>query len=187
MEREETEPHVLIFPFPALGHVNPMLKLAELLSLSGLRITFLNIHRLHQNLILHTNLQSRFSRFPRFQFRIITDGLPEAFNGGLQKLSELTRSMETVTKPLLRQMLLSGQLGPTPTCIILDGFCSFIVDFDAEPKIPVFCLCTGSACSFLTYSSIPGLIKDGQLPIKGKIHNQYSIPRFPPISVTKFN
>jgi hypothetical protein len=34
--------HVLIFPFPAQGHVNSMLKLAGLLSLAGLHVTFLN-------------------------------------------------------------------------------------------------------------------------------------------------
>ncbi|XP_022956571.1 7-deoxyloganetic acid glucosyltransferase-like isoform X1 [Cucurbita moschata] len=168
MEQEEAEPHILMFPFPALGHVNPMLKLAQLLSLSGLRITFLNIHRIHQTLVLHTNLQSRFSRFPKFRFQTITDGLPPNYTGGLTKLSELTHSMEAVTKPLLRQMLVSSQLGPIPTCIILDGFFSFMVDVDAEPKIPVFCFRTVSACSFWAYSSIPSLIEDGQLPVKGE-------------------
>lgn len=125
-----------MFPFPALGHVNPMLKLAELLSLSGLRITFLNIHSIHQRLILHTNLQSRFSCFPKFRFQTITDGLPPSYTGGLTKLSHLVRSMETVTKPLLKQMLLSGELGPIPTCIILDGFFSFMVDSTLSLEFP---------------------------------------------------
>ncbi|XP_038892386.1 7-deoxyloganetic acid glucosyltransferase-like [Benincasa hispida] len=168
MEEEEAEPHVLMFPFPALGHVNPMLKLAELLSLSGLRVTFLNIHTIHQRLILHTNLHSRFSRFPKFRFHTITDGLPPAYIGSLTKLSVLTQSMEAVTKPLLRQMLLSGELGPIPTCIILDGFFSFMVDSNAKPRIPVLCFRTVSACSFWAYSSIPKLIEEGQLPVRGE-------------------
>lgn len=161
--KEAAEPHVLIFPFPAQGHVNSMLKLAELLSLSGLRITFLNIHRIHQKLILHTDVESRFSRFPQFRLQTISDGLP-ASSG---KFSQIIDGMKSVTKPLLRQMLLSGQLGPTPTCIILDGLFNFIVDFDSEPKIPVFSFRTISACSFWAYSFVPKLMEDGQLPIKG--------------------
>lgn len=166
MEQEETEPHVLIFPFPAQGHVNSMLKLAELLSLFGLRITFLNIHRIHQKLTLHTDIESRFSRFPKFRFQTITDGLPLE-NRSLGKFSELIDCLKSVTKPLLRQMLVSGQLGPNPTCIILDGLFNFIVDVDAEPTIPVFSFRTISACSFWAYSFVPKLIEDGQLPIKG--------------------
>lgn len=65
-------------------------------------------------------------------------------------------------------MLISGQLGPTPTCIILDGLFNFIVDVDAEPKIPIFSFRTISACSFWAYSFVPKLIEDGQLPIKGE-------------------
>ncbi|CAK9323814.1 unnamed protein product [Citrullus colocynthis] len=167
MEQEGTEPHVLIFPFPAQGHVNSMLKLAELLSLSRLRITFLNIHRIHHKLTLHADIQSRFSRFPNFQFQTITDGLPPE-NRPIGKFSDLIHSLKSVTKPLLKQMLISGQLGPTPTCIILDGLFNFIVDVDAEPKIPIFSFRTISACSFWAYSFVPKLIEDGQLPIKGE-------------------
>ncbi|XP_022978080.1 7-deoxyloganetic acid glucosyltransferase-like [Cucurbita maxima] len=167
MEQEGDVPHVLIFPFPAQGHVNSMLKLAELLSLSGLRITFLNIHRIHQKLTLHSDILSRFSRFPNFQFRTITDGLTPQ-NRTLGMFSDLIRRLNSVTKPLLTQMLLSGELGPNPTCIILDGLFNFIVDVDAQPKIPVFSFRTISACSFWAYSFVPMLIEDGQLPIKGE-------------------
>ncbi|KGN50608.1 7-deoxyloganetic acid glucosyltransferase [Cucumis sativus] len=165
MENGEMEPHVLIFPFPAQGHVNSMLKLAELLTLSGLRITFLNILRIHQKLTLHTDIQSRFSRFPNFQFQTITDGLD---NRLIDKFSDLIDSLKSITMPLLKQMLLSGEFGPTPTCIILDGLFNFIVDVDAHPNIPVFSFRTISACSFSAYSFVPKLIEDGQLPIKGE-------------------
>ena len=50
MEPESKAPHVLIFPLPAQGHVNSMLNLAQLLSLAGLNITFLNTdHERHHN------------------------------------------------------------------------------------------------------------------------------------------
>ncbi|XVF83831.1 hypothetical protein PTKIN_Ptkin16aG0524900 [Pterospermum kingtungense] len=54
-------PHVLMFPLPAQGHVNPMLKLAELFALSGLKVTFLNSHHNHERLLRHADIVSRFA------------------------------------------------------------------------------------------------------------------------------
>lgn len=46
-------PHVLIWPLAALGHVNSMLKLAELLCHAGVKITFLNTEEFRERLIRH--------------------------------------------------------------------------------------------------------------------------------------
>ncbi|KAJ8747351.1 hypothetical protein K2173_012931 [Erythroxylum novogranatense] len=69
-------PHVLIFPLPAQGHVNSMLKLAELLCLSGLFVTFVNSEHNHERLVRFTDLQVRFSKYQGFQFKTVPDGLP---------------------------------------------------------------------------------------------------------------
>jgi hypothetical protein len=57
-------PHVLVFPFPAQGHVNSMLKLAELLALAGLQVTFLNTDHNHDRLVCYTIVLACFTRFP---------------------------------------------------------------------------------------------------------------------------
>lgn len=57
---------------------------------------------------------------------------------------------------------------PNLSCVILDGFFSFLVDIDdGFVKVPVFCFRTLSACSSWAIRSVPDLIQDGQLPIKG--------------------
>ncbi|KAK8715830.1 hypothetical protein V6N13_043156 [Hibiscus sabdariffa] len=50
-EKPQTSPHVLIFPLPTQGNVNSMLKLAELLALAGLNLTFLNSDFIHEQLV----------------------------------------------------------------------------------------------------------------------------------------
>ncbi|KAL7236086.1 hypothetical protein ACSBR1_019369 [Camellia fascicularis] len=69
-------PHVLIFPFPIQGHVNSMLKLAELFCLAGIDVTFLNSKHNHCRLLRYTDVRSRFAPYVGFNFETIPDGLP---------------------------------------------------------------------------------------------------------------
>ena len=179
MEKKETiqlakpPPRVLIFPLSAQGHVSPMLKLAELLALAGLHVTFLNTDYIHSRLVRHADVLARLSSYPGFLFRTISDGLQEgharASDGGFM---EMIRSMTESTKPLLKEMLVSGQLGsddsPSVTCIIADGvFAGFTCDVAEELGIPIFLCRTISACCFWSYFFIAKLIETGELPIKG--------------------
>ena len=97
MEPESKAPHVLIFPLPAQGHVNSMLNLAQLLSLSGLNITFLNTDRIHNRLILHADNLDRFACFPGFQFKSIPDGLPADHQRPGYRCMEVFDSIKLVT------------------------------------------------------------------------------------------
>ncbi|KAM7494835.1 hypothetical protein LguiB_029444 [Lonicera macranthoides] len=68
-------PHVLIFPLPIQGHVNSMLKIAELLSDSGIHVTFLVSDHSHDRLLRYSSVHRRFSCYPGFRFATISDGL----------------------------------------------------------------------------------------------------------------
>ncbi|KAL5556292.1 hypothetical protein UlMin_038528 [Ulmus minor] len=46
-----TKPHAVCVPFPAQGHVNPMMQLAKLLHSKGFHITFVNTEFNHKRLI----------------------------------------------------------------------------------------------------------------------------------------
>ena len=149
---ESKAPHVLIFPLPAQGHVNSVLNLAQLLSLAGLNITFLNTDHNHNRLVLHTNILDRFACFPGFQFKTIPDGLPDDHPRADERFREIFDSIKLVTKPLFREMMCSGQLnsatGQSVTCIIADGILSFPIDVGNELGIPVIHFRTASACYF---------------------------------------
>lgn len=183
MEEESnapSPPHVLILPLPAQGHVNSMLKLAELLALAGLHITFLNTDYNQDRLLRHTNVQARFAAFPGFRFKIIPDGLPINHPRGGDHFPEMFNSMKSVTKPLLREMLVSCKLqnhgdsgsssnsnnirsGPV-NCIIADGSLTFPIDVGNELGIPVIHFRTIGACAFWVYFSVPDMDEAGELP-----------------------
>ncbi|KAL5556091.1 hypothetical protein UlMin_038327 [Ulmus minor] len=46
-----TKPHAVCVPFPAQGHVNPMMQLAKLLHAKGFHVTFVNTEFNHKRLI----------------------------------------------------------------------------------------------------------------------------------------
>ncbi|XP_022942863.1 7-deoxyloganetic acid glucosyltransferase-like [Cucurbita moschata] len=177
----QTNPHVLLFPAPAQGHINPMLKLAELLSLAAIPVTFLTTEHSHRQLTLHSDVLLRFSRFPTFQFQTIADGLPDSHPRTFsQHLPDMLSSFISVIKPLFRDMLASSHFTPNLTCLILDGFFSFLVDINDDfVKVPIFCFRSLSACSSWSVLSIPNLIQHGQLPIKGEEDMDRIIDKIP--------
>ena len=80
--------------------------------------------------------------------------------------------MKKTTKPLLKAMLVSGELGsgisPSVTCIIADGiFATLVSDIGDELGIPVILFRTISACCFWPYFFVSQLVETGELPMRG--------------------
>ena len=168
MEQEpqpQASPHVLIFPLPAQGHINSMLKLAELFALAGLKVTFLNTEYNHERLVRHTDIRSRFAKYPRFGFQTIPDGLPQDHPRVGHGFMEIFESLVLRTKPILREMLVN--IKPTVDCIIGDGVLGLILDVADELGIPIIQFRTVSASSIWAYFAIPDMIEAGELPIRG--------------------
>ncbi|THG21616.1 hypothetical protein TEA_007684 [Camellia sinensis var. sinensis] len=171
---ETLQPHVLIFPLPAQGHVNSMLKLAELLCLSDFHVTFLVSDHTHDRLLRHTDVHKRFEHYPKFRFQTFCDGIPaESARSGNDFLTELIVSLKTVIKLFFRELLfrsncLSSETNRPVTCMITDGVLSFAIDIAEEMGIPIIYFRTISACAFWAYFCIPQLIEAGELPFKGR-------------------
>ncbi|KAG4181435.1 hypothetical protein ERO13_A10G226800v2 [Gossypium hirsutum] len=159
-------PHVLVFPLPLQGHINSMIKLAELLAIAGFKLTFLNSHHNHERLVKFNNIAAHSERYPGFQFKTITDGLPLNHpRSGSWFLDMFEDTMELKMKESLREVLVNSS--PPVDCIIGDGFLGFALDVAKELGIPIIFFRTSSPCCFWVYHSIPDIIQAGELPING--------------------
>ncbi|KAI3458625.1 hypothetical protein Pfo_015288 [Paulownia fortunei] len=165
MDEPLRPPHVLIFPFPAQGHINSMLKLAELFCMTGgFHVTFLTTTYIHRRLLQHSDIRLRFGR--SFRLQAIPDGLPEDSPRSFSDWMDWLDSLRATAKPLLKELLVSND-GDAPgpiTCVISDGVLSFVLDVGEETGIPVFYFRTISACAFWAYFCMPELIKAHELP-----------------------
>ncbi|WCJ19589.1 UDP-Glycosyltransferase superfamily protein [Euphorbia peplus] len=170
MSSEGSSPHLLIFPAPGQGHVNSMLKFAEVLYLSGLNnITFLNYQSIHERLVLCSDIQSRFlSQYPAFRFKTIPDCMD--MNSGPKDLADwlrmLLEKMELNSKPAFRNML--SEIEQPVDFVIGDMLMSFVHDVCVEIGIPSIQFHTISACSSWVFYCVPDIVAAHQLPIKGE-------------------
>ena len=161
------KPHAVCIPYPAQGHINPMLKLAKLLCFKGLHITFVNTEFNHKRLVKSRGPNS-LDDLPSFQFKTISDGLPPSDEDATQDIRYLCASTRKNCLDPFRDLL--SQLnhdGPPVTCIVSDGAMSFTLDAAQELAIPDVLFWTTSACGFMGYLHYRNLIDKGFIPLKG--------------------
>ncbi|XP_024169626.1 (R)-mandelonitrile beta-glucosyltransferase [Rosa chinensis] len=162
------KPHAVCIPYPAQGHINPMLKLAKLLHYKGFHITFVNTVYNHERLLKSRGAKS-LDGLPSFRFKTIPDGLPLTDANATQHIPSLCYSTSKNCLAPFRSLLSvlnSSPNSPPVTCIVADGGMTFTLDAAQELGLPEVLLKTHSACGFLCYLHYAHLIEKGLTPLK---------------------
>ncbi|KAK4491204.1 hypothetical protein RD792_001936 [Penstemon davidsonii] len=170
----ENKPHAVCIPYPAQGHVNPMLKLAKLLHQKGFHITFVNTEYNHRRL-LKSRGPTALDGLPGFRFASIPDGLPQSDADATQDVPSLCESTtKTCLEPfceLLTKLNSSAQVDmPAVSCIVSDGAMSFTVEAAERFGLPEVLFWTTSACGFMGYTQYEHLVEKGYTPLKDSTH-----------------
>nr|AKA44599.1 UGTPg32 [Panax ginseng] len=166
-----TKPHAVCIPFPAQGHINPMLKLAKLLHRKGFHISFVNTEFNH-NRLLRSRGPAALDSLPDFRFYAIPDGLPPSDPDSTQDIPSLCKY--TPTHSLLPFCSLISKLNdtsvshdvPPVTCIVSDGVMSFTLKAAEKFSLPEVLFWTTSACGLLGYLQYRHLVERGYTPLK---------------------
>ncbi|XP_044476012.1 7-deoxyloganetin glucosyltransferase-like [Mangifera indica] len=163
------KPHAVCIPYPAQGHINPMLKLAKILHHKGFHITFVNTEFNHQRLLKSRGADS-LAGLPAFRFETIPDGLPPTDVDATQDIPTLCDSTSKTCLPHFKNLLdrLNNRSSDVPpvSCIVSDGVMSFTLDAAEELGIPEVLFWTTSACGFMAYVHYRQLIEKGYTPLK---------------------
>lgn len=153
-------PHAMLFPFPCSGHINPTLKLGELLHSRGVRVTFVNTEHNHERLLRRSALRGREG----FRFESVPDGLENADRRAPDKTVRLYLSLRRSCRAPL--VALARRLVPRVTCVVLSGLVSFALGVAEELAVPSFVLWGTSACGFLCTLRLRQLRQRGYTPLK---------------------
>ncbi|KAJ0096760.1 hypothetical protein Patl1_27235 [Pistacia atlantica] len=141
------KPHAVCIPYPAQGHINPILKLAKLLHLKGFHITFVNTEYNHRRL-LNSRGPNHLEGLPDFRFETIPDGLPFSDADVTQDIPSLCDSTSKYC------------LDP------FHGAMSFALDAAEEFRIPGVLFWTPSASGVLCYTQYHLFVERGITPLK---------------------
>ncbi|XP_065847217.1 7-deoxyloganetin glucosyltransferase-like [Euphorbia lathyris] len=163
-----SSPHAVCVPFPAQGHINPMLQLAKLLHQKGFHITFVNTEYNHRRL-LRSRGPDFINKIPNFRFETIPDGLPPSDADCTQDVPSLCAATQknclAPFRKLLSKLMNSREVPPV-SCVVSDCFMSFTIKASQEVKIPDFLFWTASACGLMGYLHYRTLIEKGFTPLK---------------------
>ncbi|XP_062219422.1 7-deoxyloganetin glucosyltransferase-like [Phragmites australis] len=162
------KPHAVCVPFPAQGHVTPMMKLAKVLYCKGFHVTFVNTEYNHRRLI-RSRGPSAVAGLPGFRFDTIPDGLPPSDADATQDPASICHSTMTTCLPHLQSLLarLNSTDGVPPvTCVVADNIMSFSVDAAKELGVPCALFWTASACGYMGYRHFRFLLDEGLAPLK---------------------
>ncbi|CAM0945535.1 unnamed protein product [Alopecurus aequalis] len=162
------KPHAVCLPFPAQGHITPMMKLAKVLYCKGFHITFVSAEYNHRRLI-RSRGASAGTGLPGFRFATIPDGLSSSDADATQDPASLSYSTMTTCLPHFKNLL--ADLGcaagvPPVTCVVADSLMSFSVDAARELGVPCALFWTASACGYMGYRNFRPLIDQGIIPLK---------------------
>uniref|UniRef100_A0A0A9D9A8 Glycosyltransferase n=2 Tax=Arundo donax TaxID=35708 RepID=A0A0A9D9A8_ARUDO len=169
--RRGPPPHAVMIPYPAQGHVTPMLQLAKLLHARGFHVTFVNNdfnHRRH----LRARGPSALDGAPGFRFAAIDDGLPLSDADATQDIPALCHSTMTTCLPRFKDLLArlnanaDGDDAPPVTCVVADSTMTFALRAARELGLRCATLWTASACGFLGYYHYRHLVDRGLVPLR---------------------
>ncbi|PKA50344.1 UDP-glycosyltransferase 83A1 [Apostasia shenzhenica] len=167
-----SQPHALVFPFPAQSHVTSLLQLSYCLLDRGFAVTFLNTHFNHDRLLAAAG-DPTVGELGGIRFATIPDGL-----GPGEDRNDLGRLVEGFMEvmPACLEELIAGNsadgnsaAGEVPrfTCFIADECMAWAIDITRTAGLPSAAYFPAAAGALVGTLSIPKLIADGIIDEEG--------------------
>ncbi|KAJ1292913.1 hypothetical protein BS78_01G026800 [Paspalum vaginatum] len=153
--------HVLLFPLPYQGHINPMFRLAGVLHGRGFAIT-----------VFHTDFNAPDpARHPDYRFVPVPvpDGMsgpaPVAIEDVVAHIDAMGRACEAAFRDRLAAVL-EEYSRDAVACLVADTHLLPVFEVATRLALPTLALRTGSAASYACFAAYPMLCEKGYLPVQ---------------------
>ncbi|KAM4102144.1 hypothetical protein ACB094_05G201300 [Castanea mollissima] len=145
-----SQPHVLVVPFPAQGHVAPLMKFSHRIVDHGIKVTFVSPEFIHERLKTTMPMKS--------PIRLVS------FPDGLEPGDDRNDTIK-LTNSFIEKINESDD--ERISCVITDGMVVPALEVAEKMGIKMAVLCPAGPATLATILSIPKLIKDGIIDTRG--------------------
>ena len=164
-------PHILAIPYPAQGHVIPLMELSECLAKEGFKITFVNSEYDHRRVLNALLAEKDHLDDGHISLVSIPDGL-ELWEDR-KDLGKLTKSMLEVMPGKLEELIdrINANVSEDEkiTCVIADICIGFAFDVAEKKKIKRVGFWPSAVAVLDVVQSFQKLIDDGIMDNDGEI------------------
>ncbi|XP_039114459.1 UDP-glycosyltransferase 83A1-like [Dioscorea cayenensis subsp. rotundata] len=161
------QPHALVFPFPAQGHVIPLLELSNRLVEREFKITFVNTELNHARI---TSAMSNSScDMNHINFVTIVDGAEEGDDPN--DLARIYERLQQVLPAYLEELIKKSNMVENHkfTCFIVDIFLAWTLDVAKKAGLQTVLFYVAGLGTLLIGPSVPKLIEDGIIDEQGEV------------------
>lgn len=154
-------PHVLAIPYPAQGHVIPMIELMQRAAQHGLKVTIVNADFIHTKVI--NALSTIQDLGDNLSLVSIPDGMEpwEDRNDILKVSQSIQRFMPKELDKFIQNINGASDDGDKISCVVADGTMGWAVDVAKNAGIKVAVVWFASAATLASIHIMPKLIDDG--------------------------
>ncbi|KAK9116473.1 hypothetical protein Sjap_015420 [Stephania japonica] len=189
LENVMEAPHVLVIPFPAQGHVKPLMELSHRLVKHGIKVTFLNSKFNHKRIVLAMSAKGD-EEVGKISFAALPDGLgPEDDRSNQGKLGE---ALWNVMPKHLEEFIKKINNDSTETKIkhvIADWSVTWAIEVAAKMGIPIAAYWPASGAFISKLFHVPKFIEDRIIDDNGVPYSNQMIklsPTMPPMNTDHF-
>lgn len=154
--------HAVLVPFPAQGHINPMMQVALKLVNEGFLITFVNTEYNHSRIA-----GANKSNHTMIRSVVVPDGLPS--NDTRTDIAKLCDVTENVIVPFLDNLIhqIKEEDNGSSVCLVVDVMASQALEIAQHHHIPKAALWTSLAATYALLYNIPSLVSSQIIPSNG--------------------
>ncbi|KAJ0098833.1 hypothetical protein Patl1_21719 [Pistacia atlantica] len=158
-------PHVLVIPYPAQGHVIPLMELSQCLANHGFRVTFVNTEYNHK--LVKNALSTKEDMWGQIHLVSVPDGLESLEDRNKPgKISEaILRVMPRNVERLIEKI--HGSAIEKISCVLADQSIGWALEIAEKMGIKRAAFCPAAAALLVLSLSIPKLIDDGIIDCEG--------------------
>ncbi|KAL0393629.1 UNVERIFIED_CONTAM: UDP-glycosyltransferase 83A1 [Sesamum latifolium] len=162
------KPHVLAVPYPAQGHVKPLMKLSRQIARHGIKVTFVNIECIHEKIVAAARMSDSEEEDDNIVLTSVPDGRgpDDDQNDTFKLLESLRNTMPGFLTGLIESINRSNG-DERVSCVIADITIGWVLETAEKMGAEAVLFSPPSAAAMAIILHIPRLLEEGNLDSNG--------------------